>query len=299
MKKPKEDLKIIFSDLPNGILIFRQKFLNNCLIKTISMHRLSNILSLLFLFSISAIVGCKNVTHKDPRSGQTTSIQRTVIEDQKSAKLVDQMVTAMGGYDNWDQLAFVSWTFFGARHLVWDKKNGRVRIDSPRDTTVYLVDLHNGTGRVSIGGKEVTDLKKLKKALKKGESIWINDSYWLFMPFKLQDSGVSVQYMREDTIPGGLPASVLALTFDNVGNTPENKYEIYIDQNDHLIKQWAFYQTADQENPPKIWPWDNYKTYGNMKLSSERSDKSGPSNVRVYQSLEDSVFTSFVPFDYF
>ena len=251
-------------------------------------------LSLLIIFCI----GCKE-KEVVSKAVKGSTHNKTEIKDVKAAQLVSSMMTAMGGEENWNELNFVSWSFFGARHLVWDKKGGRVRIDSPRDTSIYLVDLNTQEGKVIKGGKEVTEPEELAKLLKRAKSIWINDSYWLFMPFKLQDPGVSVNYMREDTMIGGMDASVLALTFDKVGNTPENKYEVYLDKKDNLIKQWAFFRKADQETPPRIWPWDNYQSHNGLKLSSERSDKSGPSNVRIYDALEDSVFDSFDMFDYF
>ncbi|MDF1694882.1 MAG: hypothetical protein P1U56_03585 [Saprospiraceae bacterium] len=221
------------------------------------------------------------------------------LSDKKADSIATKMMDAMGGIDKWNDLKYVSWTFFGARHLVWDKENGRVRIDSPRDTSVFLVNINTLEGKVLKGGKVIRDSLELTKQLSRAKSIWINDSYWLFMPFKLWDPGVNVSYVREDTLTGGAPSSVLALTFENVGITPDNKYEVYIDHKDDLIKQWAFFKTATQEEPPRVWPWDNYKEFGGLMLSQDRSDKSGPSNVRVYETLDDIVFESLEPFDYF
>lgn len=260
------------------------------------MNRLANLLAVIIFTTTLFCTSCKQ---KEASPTKEPSTPKNTITDQKASALVHSMMTAMGGQEKWEELHYVSWTFFGARHLVWDKIGGRVRIDSPKDTSIYLVDLHNNTGKVIKGGKEITDSKALEELVQRGKSIWINDSYWLFMPFKVQDPGVHVNYMREDTMVGGVPASVLSLTFNEVGDTPENKYEVYLDKKDNLIKQWAFFNKADQDNPPRIWPWDNYQSFNGLQLSSERSDKSGPSNVRVYDVLEDRVFDSFDPFDYF
>lgn len=253
--------------------------------------------SALFILVLLTTFSCKEKEAALPASEKATQ-NKTVIQDKKAAELVSSSWTAMGGEEKWNDLKYVSWTFFGSRHLIWDKIGGRVRIDSPRDTSVYLVDLINLKGKVIKGGKEVTDPEELNKLLKRGKGMWINDSYWLFMPFKLQDPGVTVNYVREDTINGGAPSSVLALTFKDVGNTPDNKYEVYVDKSDNLIKQWAFFKDANQETPPRIWPWDNYQSHNGLLLSSERSDKSGPSNVKLYETLDDAVFESFEVFDY-
>ncbi len=218
--------------------------------------------------------------------------------DAKAIAIAGDVMKAMGGQKKWDQLQYVSWTFFGNRHLVWDKKNGLARIEMPKDTMIYLIDLEKMTGKISKGGKEVTDATALSDGLKRAKGMWINDSYWLFMPFKLRDPGVNLKYLREDTTKTGAAASVLELTFNQVGNTPENKYEIFVDKN-NLVKQWAYYKSADQTEPPRVWPWDNYQSFDGLLLSANRSDNAGPSNIRVYKKLDDAVFTSFDAFDYY
>ena len=215
------------------------------------------------------------------------------LADAKAEVLADKIMTAMGGQSKWDSLHFISWTFFGSRKLVWDKLGGRVRIESPRDTTAYLLDLNTMKGKFSKNGIEVKDSAVVAKRMKRAKSIWINDSYWLVMPFKLRDPGVNLKYIREDTIAGGGMASVLELTFDGVGDTPQNKYEVYVDKNDNLIKQWDFYREATSDAPPRSWPWDNYKDFNGLLISTDRSDESGPSEVKVYDTMDDKVFEEF------
>lgn len=232
-------------------------------------------------------------------TGEAPKVYTKSIEDTKAAPIVAKMMEAMGGADKWEKLDYVSWTFFGARHLVWDKKNDRVRIESPKDSSIYLVNLKESTGRYTYNGIELKEPSALAEKIKKGKDIWINDMYWLFMPFKLYDKGVTVKHSKVDTTLAGAQADVLQLTFDKVGNTPENKYEIFVDKSDHLIKQWNFFAKADQEEPSRVWPWDNYQNFDGLLLSADRSDESGPSNVKIYDTIEDSVFTSFVAFKFY
>lgn len=248
------------------------------------------------LLLTSFIISCQNTPTNTPKD---TDVPSKVIEDKKAAELITKMMDKMGGAKKWEELQYVSWTFFGARHLVWDKKNNRVRIESPRDSSVYLVNLDESTGRYAYNGTEQLEKEALSAKMKAGKSIWINDMYWLFMPFKLYDEGVSVKYMRIDTTLAGTTADVLELSFENVGDTPENKYEIYIDQKDKLIKQWDFFADAKQDKANKQWPWDNYSDFNGLLLSSDRSDNGGPSNVKVYDKLDDKVFTSFEEFTFY
>ena len=213
--------------------------------------------------------------------------------DPAAVELADSVMAAMGGRDNWDNTRFISWNFFGRRNLVWDKQQGDVRIESLPDSTVYLVNINDLKGRVRVKDQELTEPDSLKKMLEKAKSIWINDSYWLVMPFKLKDTGVTLKYLGEDTILTGEKCNVLELTFNNIGDTPENKYRVYVDLKDNLVKQWAYFKEASQDSASQIWPFDNYKRYGNILLSADRSDNREPRNVRIDEKLPRKVFTEF------
>jgi hypothetical protein len=212
--------------------------------------------------------------------------------DPAAIELADSIMAAMGGRQQWDATRFISWDF-GNRKLVWDKQQDRVRIESLRDTVTYLVNLNTLTGRVNVKGQELTEPDSLSKMLTRGKSMWINDSYWLLMPFKLKDSGVTLKYIGEDSLRTGGKSNVLELTFDNVGDTPQNKYLVYVDLADNLVKQWAYYREAAQDSANFVRPWDNYQRYGGILLSADRSDGGGPKNVQVHEVLPEETFTQF------
>ncbi|MEQ8304419.1 MAG: DUF6503 family protein [Cyclobacteriaceae bacterium] len=213
--------------------------------------------------------------------------------DPAAVELADSIMTAMGGRKNWDNTRFISWNFFGRRDLVWDKTEGRVRIESAPDSTIYLLNINSMEGRVQVKGQELTEPDSLGKMLDRAKRIWINDSYWLVMPFKLKDSGVTIKYMGEDTLVNNKYYNVLELTFEDVGVTPQNKYDLYVDVKEKLVKYWSFYGEASQDSASWTRPWDNYNKYGNILLSADRSDGGGPKNVKVDDALPDEVFTEF------
>ncbi len=164
--------------------------------------------------------------------------------DAEAIALADSVMQAMGGRKAWDDTRYIGWNFFGARQLLWDKESGRVRIEVPNDFTVYLVDMQADTGRIMRYGEEVTNPDSVAHYVEQAKQMWVNDSYWLLMPFKLKDSGVTLTYAGQDTMQGGTPAEVVQLQFENVGFTPQNKYQVYIDPQDHLVKQWAYYSRS-------------------------------------------------------
>lgn len=246
------------------------------------------------ILSTALLVGCtsQNKSTDERPIAQNETIAGTPAE-QKVNDIYRPMLTAMGGQEKWDAIRYISWNFFGARDLVWDKWAGRVRIESPKNKTIYLVNINTLEGRVQRDGEEITHPDSLAQELQIAKSIWINDSYWVAMPWKLRDPGVTMTYLRDDTTASGLAASVCELSFDSVGDTPQNKYEIYVDKSDQLIKQWAFFQDAVQDKPSAIWPWDNYKEYNGVLLSADRSDKKGPFNIKVDNEMADDAFEEF------
>lgn len=213
--------------------------------------------------------------------------------DPAAVELADSIMSAMGGRSNWNKTRYISWSFSGRRKLIWDKQSGRVRIESTDDRAVYLINVNNGQGKVQINGKEVIEKDSLQKMLQAARGIWINDSYWLVMPFKLKDTGVTLKYLGEDTLQTGGKCNVVDLMFTDTGSASESKYRIYVDITDNLVKQWSYFKKAEQDSATFTRPWDNYKKYGDILLSGDRSDGSGPRDVKIDTDLPDKIFTEF------
>lgn len=249
---------------------------------------LSFILSAIIILSCAPKESPKTLAEQNPACEGFDEIG----SDPAAIQLADSIMQAMGGRENWDNTRFISWNFFGRRDLIWNKQTGQVRIESVPDSTIYLVNVNTGEGKVRIKETIIDQPDSLRKLLDKAKAIWINDSYWLVMPFKLKDSGVTIKYMGEDTLAGNRYNS-LQLTFSAVGVTPQNKYKLYVGKQDKLIHHWAYYSDASQAAASFVRPWDNYQKYGNILLSGDRTDGAGPKNVKVDESLPETLFTEF------
>ena len=206
--------------------------------------------------------------------------------------LADKAMEAMGGRKAWDETRYLSWNFFNARTLVWDKWKGDVRIDFLKEDLKIIVNIHDLKGKVMKGGQELTNTDSLTKYLTKGKDVWINDSYWLVMPFNLKDSGVTLSYLKEDTTLTGKQAHILELVFKDVGVTPENYYEVWIDPETNLVCQWAFYRTHAEPEANFVLPWEDYKQYGKILLSGNRG-KREVTDIKVLESIPENTFTTF------
>lgn len=211
--------------------------------------------------------------------------------DTKAMLIADEVMKAMGGRQNWDNTRYISWNFFGRRKLLWDKFTGNVRIEM--DSSIYLVNINTNSGKVKRGNEVLVQPDSIKKYVDRGIGIWINDAYWLMMPFKLKDSGVTLKYMGERNTAENQPADILQLTFQNVGRTPDNKYWIYVDKTTRLVTQWEYYEKYTNEKPQIVTPWANYKKMGNILLSGDRGGNRQLTNIAVYTAVPEQAFYSF------
>jgi len=146
------------------------------------------------------------------------------------------------------------------------------------------------------GSTEITDQDDLGRMLRTGYAYWINDSYWMFMPYKLKDSGVTLKYMGKAKTSSGEQAHVLELRFKQVGLTPDNRYLVYVDPVTMLVTQWDYFEDPTQKEPGMSTPWRNWTRFGRIMLSADRGER-GHTDLVVYDSLPESVFTSPEPVD--
>lgn len=249
----------------------------------------SNLLRGWILFGLAAAAFASAQTDNPPMPGFDQEGS-----DKKAVAIADEVMRALGGRAAWDDTRFLTWNFFGRRTHVWDKHTGNLRFES--GDTLVLMNLNTKTGRVWKNGQEVEDPAARDEALTDAEGAWINDSYWVFMPYKLKDTGVTLKYLGESTTQAGAPADVLELTFENVGRTPENKYHVYVDADSRLVTQWDYYPQASDPEPRFQIPWREWKRHGSILLSADRGER-GHEDLAVLEDVPDAVFESPAPVD--
>jgi hypothetical protein len=251
----------------------------------------SQLFLLLFVINVSVAFSQSKKSANPPAQGFDMAGS-----DPRAVQLADEVMNAMGGRKAWDNTHIITWNFFGARKLVWDKWTGNVRVDNLRDDQTVLLNINNDQGRVFRKGAEVTEPDSVTKYVKQGKAAWINDSYWLVMPFKLKDSGVTLKYLGDDPTKDGKPAEVIQMTFKGVGLTPDNKYKIWVDKQSHLVSQWAHYPKYTDEQPRFTLPWADYQKHGGIMLSGERGDRD-LTDIMVFTGLPGEVFSDFTRTD--
>ena len=240
-----------------------------------------------------AAAACRQTPAPEPANPAAQGFDEA-LSDPEAIEIADAVMEAMGGRKSFDDTRYLAWNFFGFRTHVWDKQTGDLRFEQGPSLT--LMNVHSKEGRVWRDGEEVTDATALAEALQAGYESWVNDSYWLLMPYKLKDSGVTLKHLGDGTTEAGRDAHVLQLTFRDVGVTPDNKYHVYVDKERMLVEQWSYFESYEDEEPGFKTPWARWTRHGEILLSGDRGERQ-LSDIQVFSELPRAVFESPEPVD--
>ncbi len=227
--------------------------------------------------------------------------------DAMSAAIVKQMTDAMGGQETWNNLPYLRFDFVVVRdgkevarfRHWWDKKHGRCRVEGPDDqgrTVTAIFSLSDLKGKSFTDGIADTDPANVSAIIENGYERWVNDTYWLIMPFKLRDPGTRLNYARADHAANGDPCDVIELTFaPGIGLTPQDHYWIYVNRKTHLVDQWE-YVLQGQKPPPQPATWENWTAVGPVNLAEMRRFEGKPvmlrfENVAAPATMDESIFS--------
>ncbi len=224
--------------------------------------------------------------------------------DPKAAAVADQVMAALGGEAAWKATRFLRFDFavesegkiVSSRSHYWDKWTGRYRVEGKDKQGAYqvLMNLNSREGSAWRDGRPAEGDAR-KQLLEQGYGVWVNDTYWLLMPYKLRDPGVSLE-LEGETREGDAAYDRLLLSFDNVGLTPKDRYWIFVNRATHLVDRWD-YILQDEKGPPTRWEWRGWKRFGGIQLAPERVNEKTKRRILfpvldVPAAIVDTVFTS-------
>ena len=219
--------------------------------------------------------------------------------DAQSEEIAHTMMNAMGGEKGWYGAHFVRFDFIvnaggkvvENRSHLWDKMTGRYRLeDKTKDgkPRVVLFNINDRHGDVFVDGKKL-EAAAAGKAVKDAYEAFINDMYWLAMPWKWMDQGVNLKYIGPKT-RGSETGDVVRLTFAHVGLTPGDRYDAFVSSQSHLMTHWDFKLQGGESGS---FDWQ-YTDTGGIKLAKNHpGDKASidMGDVRVLDKADDAVFS--------
>lgn len=242
--------------------------------------------------------------------------------DPRAIVIADLVMAALGGRQAWEQTRFVYFSFaverdgkrVATRTHLWDRWDGRLRYESRGKDGVPFVVLLNVDTRQgdayrlpaespAAGGPAAApsrmDAATAKPLLDEAYEAWINDTYWLLMPYKMKDPGVHLSFAGEETRDGE-DYDLVELTFEDVGLTPRDRYWAHISRRTHLMDRWSYILQDDPPaSQPTVWDWKGWTRRGRILLCPEKISMRKGSTLRilhpimeVYDSLPGTYFTS-------
>jgi hypothetical protein len=225
--------------------------------------------------------------------------------DPRAVAIAGEVMEALGGRDGWRATRFLRFDFaveregktLVVRSHTWDRWTGRYRLEARTKEGkpyVALMNVNTKVGSAVLDGKPLEG-RDLDALLGDAYGAWVNDTYWLLMPYKMRDPGVTLKLAGEAK-EGGAVYDKLALSFDHVGLTPGDRYWAWINRETHLMDRWEFVLEGKQP-PPVPFAWKNWKRCGRMLLSDEKVNLKDGTRIyfpvlEVPAALADSVFTT-------
>ena len=219
--------------------------------------------------------------------------------DPKAQAVAERALQALGGAEAWNAVRYLRFDFAVevdgqvkvTRAHTWDKWTGRYRLQGKNkegQAFLVLMNLNTKQGSAWLDGKPVEG-EALQKQLENGYAAWVNDTYWLLMPYKLRDPGVSLSLAGQEA-----GCDKLLLTFDGVGLTPKDKYWVWVNQKSGLVDRWD-YVLKGEAGPPTSFEWRGWRPYGKVQLADDRREPKSGRRIffpvlELPASVDDAVF---------
>lgn len=191
----------------------------------------------------------------------------------------DSVMAELGGEQGWARARYIKfrWNVFRGEELVsnrlhhWDRYDGRYRLETTLPEGSSLLALFNVNSREGTAWLDGTPVSGAAgdSLVERAHAMFINDSYWLLMPYKWRDPGVRLESLGPRSDEDG-SWQVFHLSFEDVGLTPGDQYWVYVSADPpHLVRKWQYHLQGREGKGPFI-KWKDWQQFGPIKLATER-----------------------------
>ena len=194
--------------------------------------------------------------------------QKSETKQQEKEFSITEKIANAHGFENWKNVSEIQFTFnvdkdstHFERSWVWKPKTNQVTSISQNDTINY-------------------NRSKIDSIYTKTDSGFINDKYWLLVPFQLiWDNDATISEPFKETAPiSKSELNKITVTYPNEGGyTPGDAYDIYFGD-DFIIKEWIF-RKANQKEPSMITTFENYQDLNGIKIALDHKMEEGNWNL--------------------
>lgn len=251
---------------------------------------------LIVLVSVLFLVGCEQGT--DGGDSATTAGDSVAgsFGDPEVTRIHRRMMDTLAPDRGWERARYLRFDWVvdrgegepSRRFHRWDRYTGLYRLESPTEdgTMVALFDVDEPLeGRVWVDG-ELVEGDRRRDLLDRAHAVFVNDTYWLLMPYKWEDPGVHAEYMGQETDSAGRSWEVVRLSFEQgVGRTPQNVYHAWVNPESGIMERWYHFRTEGVE--PLVSDWRGWQRVGPVMLAAERPLRGREMTIR-FENMEVS-----------
>lgn len=201
--------------------------------------------------------------------------KENVDQTNKTEPSILEKIAETYGFEHWKDVSQIEFTFnidrdssHFERSWAWNPKTSDVTLISNVDTISY-------------------NRKKIDSLSLDADKKFINDKYWLLVPFQLiWNQGITVSEVTKEESPiNKTLLNKITVTYPNNGGyTPGDAYDLFFD-NRFLIKEWI-YRHQNQKEPSLVTTWEDQQNFNGIKLALKHTKPEGHfklyfSNVKV------------------
>lgn len=235
-----------------------------------------------------AVLGCLVVL-----ASSSAPARAADASDPRAIAVADQVMKALGGRERWDALPALRWSFGNSvndtvrstRRHAWDRRTGQHRVEGVTRTGTKFCFVHTvgdtTHGLAWMDGQSIQG-DSLHKLIVRAEALWVNDTYWLLMPYKLRDPGVTLK-LDGEAVENGATYDKLALSFAGVGLTPGDHYWVWVNRANHRIERWDMVLQG-QQPPPVSWTLEGWENHDGLWFATSHRQK----NINVFTNAVET-----------
>ena len=198
------------------------------------------------------IVSCKTESKEGQIPVEATS---TII----NAPTPAENIAKAHGFNNWKNINSITFKFNVTRN--GKQGNGRLWTWYPKRDSIIMTTEEQ---------QVAYNRKRLDTVSKKADRAFINDKFWLLVPFQLVwDEGTTISEAEMAVAPiSKTEMTKIILTYGNEGGyTPGDAYDIYYDEN-YIIREWVF-RKGNSEEPSMITTFENYEDFNGIRIAKD------------------------------
>ena len=173
-------------------------------------------------------------------------------------KTIAEKIAYAHGFANWKNVSEIKFTFNVDKDSIHFERKWKW------NPSTHDVTMTNNIDTISF------NRSKLDSLTTPLDRRFINDKYWLLVPFQLiWDEGITISDPTIELAPLSKTAlNKITLTYsDEGGYTPGDAYDIFYNDK-YIIQEWVF-REGNSDEPSLITTFENYQDISDIKIAIE------------------------------